>query len=415
MLKGMRASVIDRRTPIAAIDIGTSKVACLISNGAGMGHPRVIGTATVPSTGIDAGAVVDMEAAEAAIAEAVRQAEQAAQLTVTQAVVSISAGLDSFPVRVIETLDGDTVAHKHILGGAGRIANQLGQDAASQGLRLVHVLQRDYELDGTERIQDPIGMSGQELTIHALAVVVTESVVATLRNCVARCAIEPIRVIASPVAGAALALSADDRTIGSAYVDLGGGTTTACAYARGLPTFVGSIALGGEDVTRDIASGLEVDLRTAEILKCTKGSLARVSGGLDAGVKVGSPDGPKRVQASILTAMMRPRIEEVVDCIYGAIDSRGQGQLVQRITLSGGTSQTPGLREVVAAHTQKTVRKVPPATLGALPVDFRTSEMMTALGLLEYAYGQPIDYLDYLAPQGSRTGILGRVVDLLLK
>jgi cell division protein FtsA len=350
-----------RAAVVAALDIGTSKIACLIARLKPLGDdaaPRgrthsveLIGFGHTRARGIKAGTVIDMARAEEAIRLAVDAAERSAKVEIASVVLALSGGRlgsESFAASV--RLPGASVEE----GDIHRVLDAASLHSVRDGRGVLHSLPIGYALDGNRGIRDPRGMLGETLSVDLHVVTGDLPALRNLVLCVERCHLTVEGLIAAPYAAGLAALAPDEAEIGATVIDFGNGTTTAAIFAGGDCVHVDAVALGGSHVTMDLARGLSTSPVEAERLKTMHGSvLAGASDEIDmVTVPTVSHDRHEPANAisrSGIVRMIRPRIEEIVELIRDRLQAANMLTAAsRRIVLTGGAAQLTGLAELVA-------------------------------------------------------------------
>jgi len=386
-----------RSAVIAALDIGTSKIACLIARlkplggGAhlnGRTHSvELIGFGHTRARGIKAGAVVDMARAEEAIRLAVDAAERSAKVEIASVVLAISGGRlgsDSFAASV--RLPGPSVEE----GDIGRVLDAASLHSVRDGRGVLHSLPVGYALDGINGIHDPRGMLGETLAVDLHVITADLPALKNLVLCVERCHLTVEGLIAAPYAAGLAVLAADEMDIGATLLDLGNGTTTVAVFAGGECVHVDGIAIGGSHVTMDLARGLSTNAVEAERLKTLHGSvLGGVSDEIDM-VTVPSVDGHEHETANAVTRssmvrMIRPRVDEILEVTRDRLRASNMlSAASRRIVLTGGTAQLTGMPELVGRVFGTTTRIGRPLGVTGFPEPARSPSFAVASGLLVY-------------------------------
>lgn len=386
-----------RGQTIAVLDIGSTKICSLIarlrpqrSEGelAGRTHSiEVIGVGQQRATGIKRGAITDMEQAERAIRLAVDAAERMAGVTVESVLVNVSAGrLESDHFAASVTVSGEAVSDADI----HRVL-EAGRNHTIQPDRVVlHSLPIAFSLDDTGGISDPRGMVGRDLGIDMHLVTAQAAPVRNLVLCVERCHLTVEAVVASPYASGLAALTADELELGSACIDLGGGTTTFGVFAYGRFVCADAVALGGHHVTMDLARGLSTSIEAAERIKTLYGSA--IGSGLDHRDMISVPlvgegdyPGANQVPRSVVTEIIRPRVEEILELVRDRLRATPFSALSgHRAVLTGGASQLPGVAELAERIIGYQVRIGRPLGAEGLPDSGRGPAFATTVGLLVY-------------------------------
>lgn len=403
---------------IAAIDLGSTKTCCMIARPADEGGLEIIGIGCQASKGIRAGAIIDMEATELSVLNAVHAAERAAGESIHEVAVNISAGQPGsrivsveIPVAGSEVTDADV---RHVLEAGCEI------DHNETGRELIHTIPVAYSIDDNRGIRDPRGMFGEKLGVNMNVVTTGAGAVRNLSACMDRCHLEISMLAVSPIASGLSCLVEDEMDLGVTLIDLGGGTTTIAVFFDGHAVYCDMIPIGGNHVTNDIARGLSTPIAEAERLKTLHGSA------------IGSPrdememiDVPlvgehesgrvEKMPRSSIVEIVQPRIEETLEVARSRLAHSGFDKVAgRRVVLTGGASQLQGLREQAATILDKQVRMARPllGVGGVFGLGEANSgpELSTCVGLLHCALGQQAESMGGSA-FGSREGggLFGRI------
>lgn len=419
-----RMKPIDRKRTavIAALDIGTSKIACLIgrlkplaedSVLRGRSHTiELIGFGQTRARGMKAGTVVDMNKAEEAIRLAVAAAEQSAKVEIGSVVLAISGGrIGSESFAASARLLGPSVEDNDI----SRVLDAASLHSVRDGRGVLHSLPTSFALDQVRGIREPRGMLGDVLSADLHVITADLPALKNLVLCVERCHLSVDGLIAAPYASALAVLAADEMEIGSTLIDFGMGTTTAAVFAQGECVHVDGIALGGSQVTMDLARGLSTRVQEAERLKTLHASaLVGTTDDTDIvtvpAIDGGEHDAPNAVTRAQIVRMVRPRIDEILEMIRDRLRSANMLAASRRIVLTGGASQLTGLTEVVARLFNTTVRVGRPLGMTNFSETAKGPAFTVAAGLLAYPqYAGREHYEPRRRHKGSETNYLTRV------
>jgi cell division protein FtsA len=411
---------------LCALDVGTSKIACLIARLMpaeqsdllrGRTHRcRILGIGHQRSRGLKGGVVIDMDEAEKAIRLAVDSAERMAGVQVESVIVSISGGRigSSFygaKVRVGDNSVSESDVHRVLEAAASR--------TAQQGRAVLHSMPRSFALDGATGVRDPRGMIGEELGAQMHVVSIDSAPVRNLMLAVERCHLDVEAVVATPYAAGLAALVDDEAEMGTAVIDLGGGTTSIAVFAENRLEHVDAIAVGGNHVTMDIARGLTLRLSDAERLKTYYG--ACISSPSDdretiAVSQVGE-DGNHvtHLPKSHLVRIIKPRVEEILELVRDRLTGAGYApQAGLRLVLTGGASQLTGVPEAARRIISGQVRMGRPLGVQGLPESAKNPAFAAAIGLVVFPQYAGIEFFEPrrmpMLSTGTGDGYVGNVV-----
>ncbi|HTW29105.1 MAG TPA: cell division protein FtsA [Acetobacteraceae bacterium] len=405
-----------RSGPFGALDIGTTKVACLIGRTETDGTLRVLGFGWQKGRGVRQGGITDMEEAERAIRAAVGQAEDMADQRLRAVTVNLSCGQPESRLFNVQWPVGGRPVHD---GDIKRVVQESRSRAYSEGREILHALPITFSADDTSGVADPRGLHCETLTgrVHLL-----DAASGALRNIdatIARCDLDIAELVASPLAAGLAALVEDERELGAIVVDMGGGTTGIGVFAEGQLVHGALLPVGGEHVTSDLARGLSTTRAAAERLKTLYGNAQ------------GSPDDERellpvplvgedehqyaRVPRTMVVNIIKPRLEETFELVRDRLEGAGLGRAAGvRVVLTGGASQLVGAREMAQTILGRPVRSGRPAALRGLPDTATGPAFATAAGLLAWAGGEGRTLADIdLAATEPPRGLIRRVVAFL--
>ncbi len=374
---------------VAALDVGTTKVCCLIAKIGSGGSITVTGIGHHLSRGIKAGAVVDMDATEDSIRAAVHAAEKmSGEKDLDAAFVNLSAGHQhsqtiGVEVAVTGTKVTDSDVHRAIEQAMIRT------DVA--GREVIHAIPLQYSIDGATGISEPRGMFGSKLGVHLHVVTADASQVRNLAICVGRGHLEVRGPVSSGYASALATLVDDERALGATVIDMGGGVTNIAVFSEGGPVLIDSVTLGGQHVTNDIARGLGTSMQHAERLKTLYGSAVENPG--DDRELIDVPligevarSGGNPVPRAELGRIVRPRIEELFEHVRERLNASGCDEVAgRRVVLTGGASLLDGVGDVAARILEKQIRPGRPLGVDGMAESMAGPAFATAAGMLLYA------------------------------
>ncbi len=371
---------------ITALDIGTTKVSVLIVEPSDSGTLDVIGVGLAPSRGMRRGVVVNLDACVASIKQAVEEAELMAGCAVDRAFVGVAGahvrGINSRGVVAIASRDHEVGRDdvQRVLAAARAVNIPPDRE-------IIHVLAQEFVVDDQDGIHDPVGMTGAKLEANVHIVTASVTAAQNLINSVNRAGVEVEEVVLEQLAAAEAVLTADEKEMGVALVDIGAGTTDLVIFERGAIRHIASLPTGGEHVTSDIAVGLRTPIPEAERIKKKHGcALASLVGEEDT-VEVPSVGGrkPRVLSRQILCEIIQPRVEEIFALVAGEfVRSAFDRSLHAGVVLTGGGSMLEGIQEIAEDALDLAVRRGAPAGLGGLSESIDSPQFTTSVGLALY-------------------------------
>jgi cell division protein FtsA len=369
---------------IAALDIGSSKIACFIGR-VDDGKLRILGTAFRESQGIRSGMIVNLQDARESIRDAVDAAESRADTRIQNVLMSVSCGAPrSVTARVAMPLDGVLVSDHHIQD----LLNEARINCQTDEHDIIHAAPISYVVDDARGVRDPRGMFCQRIGVSMHAVAVKQLPLQNLKLAVQQCHLNIVGMLTSSYASGLATLTPDEKQLGATVIDMGGGTTSVAVFMEGELVHADVVPLGGFHVTSDLARMLAAPLSAAERLKNVAGAaLGDLDGNTDlVAVPQMGEDGEEsvfRVPRSMLIRIIQPRIEEIFLEVQKRLRASGFDVVAgRRAVLTGGGSQLAGARELAQRVLNKQVRLARPQTFPGLAAVGAGPEFSTVLGLL---------------------------------
>jgi cell division protein FtsA len=381
---------------VTALDIGSSKIACLIGR-AEHGSLKVLGAALRESQGIRAGTVVSLDLIEESIRDCVAAAENHADARIQNVLISLSCGQPtSVTARAVMALDGALVtdAHLRALLAEGRARCVL------EGHEIVQSAPTAYVVDEARGVRNPSGMFCQRIGVSMHAVAVKPSPLQNLKLAVERCHLNVVGALFAPYASGLACLTEDEKQLGAILIDMGAGTTSIAVFLEGHLVHADVVPMGGLAVTTDLARMLSAPLSAAERSKTLFGAAL---GDMEAGSDVvaihqmgeAGDDAALRVPRSMLTRIIQARLEEILGEVQAKLRASGYDVAVgRRAVLTGGACQLAGVRELAARVLNKQVRIGRPQALSGLPAASSGPDYATAVGLLVAGATMPPEILN---------------------
>ncbi len=376
-----------KQEAIAALDVGSTKVCALVAQLSEEAEIDISGYGLAPSYGMRRGVVVDVEGTVRAIREAVEKAEDMAQTRIRGVYLGVAGThVQSFNNRGVIAIT--------------REEKEIGEDDVERALEaarvltippdreIIHVIPREFIVDGNDGIRDPVGMVGNRLEVEANIVTGSTTSIENIVRCVAKAGLQVDATILAGLAAGEAVLHPAERELGVAVADIGGGTTDVGVFDRGGLWHAGVIAVGGDYVTNDLAVGLRTPLSQAEKVKIQDGLASVEMAPADDFVQVPDVGGSRthEVSRKSIAEIIEPRVEEIFVLILKEIAKSGrQGVLPGGIVVTGGTASLRGLIEVGQYTTGLPVRVGYPEGQGGLTELVRDPACACAVGLIRLA------------------------------
>ena len=398
---------------VAALDVGTTKVCCLIAESRAAA-PRVIGIGHQVSHGMRGGTIVDLDQAERAIRTTVEAAEQMAGQNIDRVIVNLSGGKPKSRLVAYEVAIG---GHEITENDLRRILDPANLATEKPEERdFLHRLPMGYGVDGNRGVADPRGMYGERLSVNMHVVTALRGPLRNLEAVIERCHLDIEAVVVSPYAAALGCVSEEEKALGVTCIDMGGETTSVAVFFDGDLVHTDVVPLGGNHITKDIARGMVTPLNHAERLKTLYGN-AMPSTNDDRQLiqvpSVGEDESPEinTVPRSVLVGIVRPRVEEIFELTRERLKGAGFDQVAGRgLVLTGGASQLPGVREAADSMLNKQARLGRPLAMEGMAEASAGPTVAVCAGLLRYGFGHPAEDFGAVAPQVAEPrGRFGRI------
>src|SRR5512137_289787 len=369
---------------VVGIDVGTTKVCTLVGR-VEEETIRILGSGVEPSEGIKKGVIVDLAAAGQAITHSVEKAEQVSGVEITGAMVSLAgAHVSSINSRGVAGAQGEVIDENDVF----RALDAARAVAIPHNREIIHIIQRGFSVDGQDGVTMPIGMHGYRLEVEAHIITAAQATVENLRQCVGSAGVEVLQFVLNPLASGDVVLSDGERQMGVAVCDIGGGTSDLAIYVDGHVWHTMVLAVGGNHITNDIATGLRLPLTQAEEIKKKYGFAMQSGVGAEEylTVRAFGEDAPVQVSRKDLAHIIEARVEEIFTLILQEIKRSGyDGLLPAGMVLTGGTSALPGIRQLASQVLGIPVRTAGPEKVVGLVDQLKSPAYSTGFGLLQWA------------------------------
>ncbi|RME06766.1 MAG: cell division protein FtsA [Anaerolineae bacterium] len=370
---------------IVGLDVGTTKICTLVARLETGNRLRILGVGIEPSRGLRKGAVVDLQAAGAAIARSVEKAERTSGLEIDSALVSMAgAHIESQNSRGVVAVSGKTIEAEDVR----RAVEAARAVTIPHNREMIHVIQRGFVVDGQEGIRMPIGMHGYRLEVETHVITAAAPTVENLRQAVAAAGVHVSQFVLNPLASAEIVLSESEREMGVVVCDIGGGTTDMAIFIDGDVWHTMVLAVGGNHITSDIAHGLHLSLEQAEEVKLRHGHALQDEIDPEEAFYIHpyGEDEPVQVLRRDLAHIIEARVEEIFSLVLQEIKRSGyDGLLPAGMVLTGGVSALPGIRKLARRVLGMPVQVAQPANLLGMVDQLDSPAFSTSVGLLRWA------------------------------
>lgn len=376
-----------RRDFVVGLDIGTSKVAVVTALASEDGQVNVIGVGTSPSTGMKKGVVVDIDGTVKSIASAVEQANRMAGVDIKSVYVSVTgAHVSSVNNRGVVAVgrEDKEIMQEDVdrVMEAARVLN------IPSDREIIHVLPREFVVDGYDGVRDPVGMMGVRLEVEAQIVTGAVTSMQNLLRAVYKAGLEVDDVVLAPLASGEAVLNPAERELGVAVIDMGAGTTDVAIFEKGSLWHASVLPLGGDYITNDIAVGLRTPTTQAEKIKIQYGASRVSMVPEDVSFDLPTVGGTKEksVSRATLAGIIEPRVQEILMMVDRELKKAGYGSVLPGgAVLTGGSSLLPGMSEYAGEVLDLPTRVGAPAGVGGLKDVVSSPAYATAVGLVLFA------------------------------
>ncbi|WP_077617738.1 cell division protein FtsA [Bacillus sinesaloumensis] len=369
-----------------SLDIGTSNVKVIIGEMVD-DSLNIIGVGNVKSEGLKKGSIVDIDETVHSIKKAVEQAERMVGISINQVVVSVPAMnvqlQDAHGVVAVstESRQNREISNEDVL----RVIDAAQFISLPPEREIIDMIPKQFIVDGYDEISDPRGMLGVRLEVEGTIITTSRTILHNLLRCVEKAGLDITAISLQPLASGSISLSDDEKNLGVALVDIGGGSTTVALYNNGFLKATSVLPVGGDHITKDLAIGLRTSTEDAEKIKIKHGH-AFYDDASDEEVFnvpiIGSDQQETFTQLQI-SDIIEARLEEILQLVQKEIKKMGVGDLPGGYVLTGGVVNMPGVLELSHLVLRSNVRIAKPDYIGV-----REPQYATGVGLLQFAYEQ---------------------------
>lgn len=393
------------RRIVTGLDIGTTKICVMIAEITEEENIDIIGIGLSPSHGLRKGIVVDIDETSKAIKEAYQKAERMAGINIDSAFVGIAgAHISSLNSHGVVAVTGEEKEIKDT--DIDRVMEAAKIIPLSAEEEMIHVLAREFIVDGCAGIKDPLGMSGVRLEVETHIVTGSTTSIQNLVKSVLKAGLSVDDIVLEPLASSESVLTVDEKELGVALIDMGGGTTDLIVFQEGSICYTTVLPVGGNHVSNDIAVGLRTPITEAEKIKITSGCAQASMADENEYIEVATASGKEKHQVPLKTLceVVEPRMQEIFNLVKRELNRVGPRDLTPAgIVLTGGASLLDGADELAATIIELPARLGEPGHINGLsdvidnPVYIKKGEKVpkaifsTAVGLVEYGarYKEP--------------------------
>jgi cell division protein FtsA len=380
--EGVRIKMGRKENIIVGLDIGTTKICAIIADRGADSQVEIIGMGKYPSKGLRKGVVVNIETTVESIRNAVKEAELMAGVDIDSVYAGIAGahikGINSQGIVAVKGKDVSRVDIDRVIEAAKAVALPMDRE-------VLHILPQEFNLDGQDGIKEPLGLSGIRLEGAVHIVTGTWSAAKNIIKCVNLAGLEVMAIVLEPLASSEATLTQDEKELGVALVDIGGGTTDIAVFRQGSIRHTAVLDVGGNHITNDIAIGLRTPPQEADKLKRDYGIAYSVLVREDGDIEVPSVGGrdTRLLSRKVLSEIIEPRAEEIFRLVDQELIKCGcKDLLVSGIVITGGSTIMEGMPDLAEEIFELPVRRGIPMGISGLVDIVRSPIYATAVGLV---------------------------------
>lgn len=399
---------------IVGLDIGTSKVVCIVGEVSAGGLVEIVGIGSHPSRGLKKGVVVNIESTVQSIQRAVEEAELMAGCQIH----SVYAGIAGSHIRSLNSHGIVAIRDKEVFQpDIDRVIDAAQAVAIPADQKILHILPQEYVVDTQEGVREPLGMSGVRLEAKVHLITCAVNAAQNIKKCIKRCGLEVDDIILEQLASGYAVLTEDEKELGVCLVDIGGGTTDIAVFTDGAIRHTAVIPIAGDQVTNDIAMALRTPTPHAEEIKIKYACALAAITGPNETIKVPSVGDreDRNLSRQALAEVVEPRYDELFTLIQSELRRSGYEDLIGAgVVLTGGTSKMEGVVDLAEEIFHMPVSIGKPKGIVGLTDIVRNPIYSTAVGLLQYAGRQQTDDLTMQREAARVTKVVGKMKSWLL-
>lgn len=372
---------------IVGLDIGTTKIACLVGEVTDQGI-NIIGLGTHPSYGLKKGVVINIDSTVQSIKKAIEEAEHMSGVQIS----SVYAGIAGAHIKAFNSEGMIAIKDKEVRSSdMDRVLEASKAINIPQDREIIHVIPQEYCIDNQGGIRDPIGMSGVRLEAKVHVVTAAVASVQNIIKCCTRCDLQVADIVLEPLASAEAVLQEEEKELGVALLDIGGGTSDLVIFQDGAVVYTAVIPVGGNQLTNDLAVGLRTPMAEAERIKqkygCALIDLVDPQETIEVPSVGGRP--PRTIPRHVVCEILQPRVDEIFELVKFEIQKSGlEDALASGLVVTGGTTILQGLPELAEQVVGLPVRRGIPQGIGGLAEVVQSPIYATGVGLMLYGVKQ---------------------------
>jgi cell division protein FtsA len=380
---GGKYTVGKKEPVVVGLDLGTTKI-CTVVGEMVDDRVNIIGLGTYPSKGLRKGVVINIESTVQSIKKAVEEAELMAGCEITSVYAGIAGGhikgINSHGVIAVKNREITANDVKRVIDAASAVAIPMDRE-------VIHIIPQEFIVDDQDGIKDPVGMSGVRLEgrVHIVTGAITSA--QNIIKCANRAGLDVDDIVLEQLGSSEAVLTPEEKELGVAIIDIGGGTTDLIIFANGSIKHTAVVSLAGSHITSDISMGLRTPLEEAEKIKIRYGCCLASMVRKDETIEVPSVGGRKSrvLSRQTLAEIIEPRVEEILTLVQNEVARTGFGNLIASgIILTGGSTILEGMPELAEQIFNLPVRRGSPTGIGGLVDMVNSPRYATGVGLVLY-------------------------------
>ncbi len=364
-----------------SLDIGTSSVKVIIGEMINESL-NIIGVGIVPSEGLRKGSIVDIDETVHSIRRAIEQAERMIGVEIRQVIVGVSGNHVSLqPSHGVVAVSSEN--REITIEDVMRVKDAAQVVSIPPEREIIDIIPKQFIVDGLDEITDPRGMIGVRLEMEGIIITGSKTILHNTLRCVEKAGLEIVDITLQPLAAGSFALSKDEKNLGVALLDIGGGSTTIAIFENGFLKKTSVLPIGGDHITKDLSIGLRTTTEDAEKIKVKYGYAYYNHASEEEvfSVPIIGSDQHQQFNQLEIADIIEARLEEMFDLVMDELERLGVYDLPGGVVLSGGVAGTKGILELAQEVFQNRVRIAIPDYIGV-----REAQYTTAVGLIKFSY-----------------------------